>query len=243
MEREIARLNWHEFKQTVENIDGVILPVGTVEVHGCTNLGTDITIPEFLAKKLADRLDLLIAPTINYGITRTLLPYAGSMTVSPESFENYAHDVAVSLVESGFKFVVFLNGHGGHIDELARLALKLWRETGAKSIVLHWWQFCEPLTREILGESGGHSALDETYMVMAADESLVAPELSTPETTFLVREGAYPYPNAGLILQYKEGEGTPRFDKDEADRYAEAVVDYIERYIREVLAGWLQNGV
>ncbi len=238
MERSIGRLNWREFQEAVKESSGVILPIGTIEAHGCTNLATDVTIPEFIAERLAEQLNLLVAPSINYGITRTLLPIAGSMTVSPESFESYTLDVAESLIRNGFEYIVFMNGHGGHIAELARVAQNLWKKTSGKSIVVHWWQFCEPLTERLLGEAGGHCGLDETYMVMAADKSLVKPEQATPESAFLVRDGVYPYPNAGSILLYKEGQGMPRFDETEAEKYSEAVIEYIVEYIREVLAGW-----
>ncbi|MCK5833247.1 creatininase family protein [bacterium] len=238
MERKIQRLNWHEFTDIIERINGVILPIGTMEAHGCTNLGTDITIPEFIAEHLAERLDMLIAPSVNYGITRTLLPLPGSMSVSSEHFEAYIFDIAESLIRAGFKFVVFMNGHGGHIDELARVARKLWEKTSGNSIVLHWWEFCEPLTEKLLGEAGGHCGTDETYMVMSADNTLVKKEENIQRESFLVRDGAYPYPNGGSILLYKEGQGMPRFDENEAKQYSEAVLDYIESYIREVLSGW-----
>ena len=80
MERRLQNLNWKEVRDILMEKRGVILPVGTMEAHGCANLGTDITIPEYIAEKVADNLDLLIAPSINYGITRTLLPYPGSST-------------------------------------------------------------------------------------------------------------------------------------------------------------------
>lgn len=243
MERNIQRLNWREFKESIENIDGVILPIGTVEAHGCTNIGTDITIPEYLSRRLAEKLDLLIAPTVNYGITRTLLPFPGSMTVSSESFENYVREIAESLIRSGFEFIVFMNGHGGHIDELARIAREIWTSCGGKSIVIHWWQFCEGVTKEVLGEAGGHAGIDETYMVMAADPSLVKKELYSEEMSYLVRDGVYPYPNAGSILLYEENQGLPRFDEAEANRYADEVTHYLETYIRQVVSGWKTHGL
>ena len=146
MQRYIANLNWREFAEAIREIKGVILPVGTMEAHGCTNLGTDITIPEYLSERIADQLDLLIAPTINYGITRTLLPYPGSSTVSPEAFQNYVGQVAESLIRTGFEWILFLNGHGGHIEELADIARGLWRDTGGMSVVIHWWSMCEPVS-------------------------------------------------------------------------------------------------
>ena len=238
MEREIARLNWVDFREAARNIGGAIMPIGTVEAHGSANLGTDITIPEYLARRIADELDLLIAPTVNYGITRTLLPYPGSLAVSPEAFERYVYEAAESLIKTGFEWILFLNGHGGHNDELASVARRLWKETGGRSIVLHWWEFCDPVTREVFGEPGGHSGLDETYMVMAADPELVSGENYDPSMEYLVREGVYPYPKPGTVLLYEEGKGSPRFDPEDARRYADAVTEEIVGYLGKVLDSW-----
>ncbi len=238
MERRLQNLNWKVVKSLLETHRGAILPVGTMEAHGCANLGTDITIPEFIAEKVAERLNLLIAPSVNYGITRTLLPYSGSLTVSPEVFEAYVLDVAESLIKTGFEWILILNGHGGNNAELESVARRLWKNTGGKSIVIHWWDFCEPVTVEILKEKGTHAGLNENYMVMAANPDLVREDLFDEEDVYFVRDGAYPYPNAGTILKYEEKPGALRFDRQEAEEYASAVVDYIYRYVKKVVQNW-----
>jgi len=243
MERHIKNLNWMEFGDLVKKIKGVILPIGTMEAHGCTNLGTDITIPEYQAEYLAEKLDLLIAPSINYGITRTLLPYSGSMTVTQESFIAYVSEISQSLIRNGFEWILYLNGHGGHIQELTDIGRSLWKETGGKSISIHWWELCEKLTREFFGEAGGHAGLDETAMVMAANPDLVKENLYSNSIIFQVRAGAQPYPQGGTILLYEEKQGKPRFDKREADSYANEVNKHLETYIKEVLVGWRKGQV
>ncbi len=239
MERHIENLTFSEFAELVpEKIDTVLLPVGTMEAHGCTNLGTDITIPEFICERLAEKLNFLIAPTIPYGITRTLLPYPGSMTVRPESFEAYVGDVVLSLFENGFKNLVIINGHGGHYDELARIAKDSWRKTGGRTIVIHWWDVCAPVTQEVFGQAGGHAGVDETAMVLAADPKLVKPDQCDENMPYLVRNGTYVYPNPAPVLLYKKGEGAPQFDPERANIYAQKVVDFLAEFIEDVLARW-----
>lgn len=71
-----------EFKKLVpKKTAAVLVPVGTIEAHGIAGLGTDNQIPLSVAGRIADKVNALIAPAINYGITRTLLPYPGSLTV------------------------------------------------------------------------------------------------------------------------------------------------------------------
>ena len=47
-------LNWMEFEKLVpEKYDTAIVPVGTIEAHGVSPLGTDNLIPEEIARKYA----------------------------------------------------------------------------------------------------------------------------------------------------------------------------------------------
>ncbi len=239
MERHMLRLTYRDFAALVpQKTDVVLLPVGTMEAHGCTNLGTDVTIPEYICERLAERLNAIIAPTIPYGITRTLLPYPGSLTVSPQSFEGYVTDVLVSLFRAGFGRAVVVNGHGGHYEPLRNAAKTAWELTGGKSVVIHWWELCGELTKRFFGEAGGHAALDETAMVLAADPNLVKQKQCEEISPFLVRQGSYVYPNPAPLLLYRAGEGTPRFDRELAQRYADAVVEHIAQFVEEVFRGW-----
>ena len=89
MERQFQRLSWKHIKDLVPGkIDTLIFPVGTVEAHGCMALGTDNFIPESIANHLADKINALIAPTVNYGITRSLYGYPGSITITENNFKN-----------------------------------------------------------------------------------------------------------------------------------------------------------
>ncbi|OQX50453.1 MAG: hypothetical protein B5M53_12490, partial [Candidatus Cloacimonas sp. 4484_209] len=111
--------NWLEFKRLVpQKVTTVILPIGTMEAHGIIPIGTDNIIPEEISIHIAEKINALIAPTLSYGITHTLLPYPGSMTLSEETFEKVVEEIAFSLSNNGFETIIFMNGHGGHFDEL-----------------------------------------------------------------------------------------------------------------------------
>src|SRR4030067_2409060 len=136
----LDELTWQEFKELVpKRIDTVILPVGTVEAHGVTPLGTDNIIPLTISERIAPDLKALVAPLLPYGITRTLLAYPGSLTVSSSAFENFTGEIMDSLAEKGFKKIVVMNGHGGQIDELRRAAQKKNQARQVKLVVFSWW--------------------------------------------------------------------------------------------------------
>ena len=72
-------------KLVPSEIDTVIFPVGTLEAHGSSCIGTDNFIPESIAAGIAGRVNALIAPTVNYGITRSLLRYSGGSGIKPDT--------------------------------------------------------------------------------------------------------------------------------------------------------------
>ncbi|MBI4721223.1 MAG: creatininase family protein, partial [Chitinivibrionia bacterium] len=129
MERKLQRLHWLKVRELVPSkINTVLLPVGTVEGHGSACLGTDNVIPEDIADGIAERVNALVAPIINYGITRSLYRYPGGSTIKPEHYALYSRDVLDSMVDSGFKNIVVINGHGGNNDVMKAVACEFHRE-------------------------------------------------------------------------------------------------------------------
>ena len=129
MERRLQHLNWLTVRDLVpKEIDTVILPVGTVEAHGSACLGTDNFIPEAIANDIAERVNALVAPIVNYGITKSLIRYNGGSTIKPENFRLYIRDILDSMVDTGFHNVILMNGHGGNNSSLKPVAFEFHRE-------------------------------------------------------------------------------------------------------------------
>jgi creatinine amidohydrolase len=239
MPLKLEQMNWMEFGELVpRKIDTVMLPVGTIEAHGVTNLGTDISIPMFISEQIADDLKAIIAPPVYYGITRSLYAYPGSLTVSAPTFESYLSEILLSLSQKGFSRILVMNGHGGHVNELKNAAMKAHREGKAKVAVIEWWVLCEELTREFFGETGGHSGLDENAAVMAIDSKLVKKSLYKKDMAFEMKRGMYSLPAPGSILLYKDGEGYPQFDQKKAKQYMNKVTTKVKNDILTLLEKW-----
>jgi creatinine amidohydrolase len=234
MPLRLEEMNWMEFGDLVpKKINTVLLPVGTIEAHGVTNLGTDISIPLFICERIADDLKAIIAPPVYYGITRSLYSYPGSLTVSSSTFENYVTEIMLSLSEKGFSRIVVMNGHGGHFNELKNAAMKAHREGKAKVAVIEWWVLCEELTREFFGETGGHAGLDENAAVLAIDSKLVKKSRYKRDMVCQMKNGMHCLPAPGSILTYKEGEGSPQFDQKKARLY----MNKVNRKIKDEILG------
>lgn len=241
MERQLQRLTWSDIKELVPGkVDTIIFPIGTVEAHGVAALGTDNFIPEAISLHLAEKIDALVAPTLNYGITRSLYGYPGSLTVTPATFKKLVYEILKSLHDVGFRKVIIMNGHGGNNAALKDAALEYFAEYQVKIAVIHWWELCMDMTRQFFGEHGGHAALDETAMMQAIDEKLVKRSLYSPEMAYEFREGADIYPVPGTILLYEKGQGYPSFDSEQAGEFKERVFSEIVSFVKMVLSRWEQ---
>ena len=239
MERRILFINHNRFKEIVpDRIDTVIVPVGTIEAHGITPLGTDVIIPERMACDIAGEIDALVAPTVSYGVARSLCGHPGTLAIGSEVFEIYMSDIVTSLAKVGFGKIIVLNGHGGQIDELKSALFRVSREYNTRTLLINWWYELEDLRKSILKRQGGHAGSDETACIMAIDASLVEKDL-LEEKMFMRHTqqfSAYPFP--GSIITYSDGDSSLNLDENACKKFYQAVTKRLVELIRNVLQGW-----
>ena len=243
MERHIARLQWKEFQRLVpEKIMTAILPIGILEAHGASALGTDILIPERMAALLADPVGGLIAPTIPYGVPGTLSGYPGTIGVRIDAFADYVSDVLHSLAAAGFRQVFILNGHGGNNEALKEVARDAWEKAGLAVAVLHWWLECGDIVKEIYGGAGGHGGVDETGLMLAISSDLVEKRPRQIDAPYRVRPSTVTYPAPSSLLVYDEGAAAVSFDEKKAKLLETKVARRLEEIIEEIEARWAEAG-
>lgn len=94
-----------------------ILPVGVVEEHGAhLPLGLDSFAAEVYAEAAAPHLEeagyeVVIAPTISYGVARSAIDFPGTLSLEPETLRSMIVDIGRSLSRHGLNRLVILNGH------------------------------------------------------------------------------------------------------------------------------------
>jgi creatinine amidohydrolase len=244
MDRQLQNLSSPKVQQLVPSqTDTVLLPVGTVEAHGSACLGTDNVIPAAIARDIAERINALVAPTLSYGITRSLYRYPGGITIRPRTFELFLGDILKSFADTGFKNVFVLNGHGGNNASLKNVAHQFHFECRANIAVIHWFELCQEMTEAFFGHAGGHGGTDEVAMVLAINPELVDQQAYDPELAYQFRAGADVYPVPGSILLYKENEGYPEFDIDKSRQYYNQVVAAVADFAEMVLERWKKFGL
>lgn len=245
--REMDRINWMEFKETVPlKINTVLLPTGTLEPHGVINNGADNTAPTAMAKTIAARVNAMIAPTLPYGITGSMEAYPGAFQITESAYRPFVKQILEGLAKNGFKNIIILNGHGGgQTAVLQSVAAEVATEKKVRTLVINWWSFASDETKEVFGEDGGHAGLNETAFIQAIDPTLVHPEKYKDEmATAYPASGtwsAVPFPSS--IGLYQKGQGYPKFDQKKADEYYKKVTDKVANLINEIVRKWNLAGL
>lgn len=110
----IKDLNWMDVERYLESDNRIILITGATEQHAYLSLLTDILIPERIAEAIAQRENVLVAPALNFGVSRYFLEFPGTISFSQHTFDYALLEIVESLLHQGFRRFFILNGHGGN---------------------------------------------------------------------------------------------------------------------------------
>jgi creatinine amidohydrolase len=167
-----------EVEAFLETKHTIIVPTGATEQHGPHGpLLTDVLIPQEIARRVAPRIGALVAPPINYALSYPHVGFTGMMHIRIPTFLALIADLCASFASSGFKRIIFLNGHYdntyaiayGCADAADRMA------RGVKAFPINYW---DGLTADEVAEFSGlknglHANAAETSAVLAINPNLV----------------------------------------------------------------------
>ncbi|MBB5014380.1 creatininase family protein [Rehaibacterium terrae] len=171
---------WPEVEAYLTRSTGIIVPIGSTEQHGPNGLiGTDALCPEIVANGVAERIDVLVAPTINVGMAQHHLAFPGSITLRPSTLIAVIRDMVQSLARTGFRHIYFFNGHGGNVATVQAAFAEIYAENslaGAPGSPLHlklanWYQGRRvgEVSRELFaGDEGSHATPSEISLTWHA---------------------------------------------------------------------------
>jgi creatinine amidohydrolase len=99
----VEHMTWDEVGRRIDNGAAAILPVGAgAKQHGFhLPMNTDRILAEWLAARIADRIDCLIWPTVAYGTYPAFIDYAGSISLSAPVFESLIEEIAAGIIKHG----------------------------------------------------------------------------------------------------------------------------------------------
>jgi len=239
--REMLLLCWQEFQELVPaRIRTVLVPMGSHEPHGVIPNGTDSIAPEAMARDIAERVDGLIAPTLNYGMTASMKAFPGAVSIGEEAYAPFAEEILGNLADTGFKNIIVLNGHGGNTAALNRVATRVANRSRVRILVVNWWTLADDITKDVFKENGGHAGNNETAYVQAVVPGHIHPERYKPEMASPnPPAGAfYAVPVTSTIGLYEKGQGYPTFDSAQAKEYFRKVNDRIAALVLDTIQKW-----
>ena len=173
----------------------VLIPIGGTEQNGPhMAIGKHNTRAKALAGKIAASLgNALVAPVLSYTPEGNIDPptehmgFAGTISISEDTFKNILLGTARSFKKHGFTDVVLLGDSGNYQKALAAVAAQFNREAAKSPVRVHYIAeyyrstqstYLDALRARGLSpaEIGTHAGSADTSLLMAIDPSMVRPD-------------------------------------------------------------------
>lgn len=183
---EIREVRWHKLRRDeiadmVRHDPVLLLPIGAIEQHGPhLPIDTDTSAVTEVAVQAASLLPggaALVLPTIHWGLSPYWMPFAGTITLRPETILALISDIGRSVAAHGVKRMVIVNGHGGNAGIIAVAATQL-ADHGIRAVALSYWSLLGARLAEWTpGDHGliGHAGQSETSIQLFLQPERVHP--------------------------------------------------------------------
>jgi creatinine amidohydrolase len=174
-------LRMAEFPGWVAKARTVVLPVGSLEEHGPhLPLGTDTFHALEVARRVAAKRPILIAPPVFYGMCRSTREHPGTVSISGDTLRALILDLGREFYRQGLRSLLIISGHAGgtHMAALVEAAEVLLAELPEANIAV---VNILDLLREVLSgrpdlvqtKGDSHAGEVETAVMLAAHPELV----------------------------------------------------------------------
>ena len=143
-----------------------VIPVGSIEQHGPhLPVSTDSDIVTEIARKLSEKKNFLLLPTITYGVSFEHAPFF-NLSIKESTLSTVMIDLCTSLFANNIKTIFVINGHHGNLKPLKNIDEKLRKLSKNKLRVfpLSYWHFMQ---REF-----DHAGFVETSLMLAISKNV-----------------------------------------------------------------------
>jgi creatinine amidohydrolase len=171
----VEQLSWDVLARRIENGAVAVLPIGAgAKEHGFhLPLNTDRIQAEWLASRIAERIDALIWPTVTYGYYPALVEYAGSASLSAPTFEAMIEEVAAAIMGYGCLALFVLDTGISTRAPVDRALARLGRDE-VSHLKIHEGSRYRRAAAELAEQShGSHADELETSLMLALAPHLV----------------------------------------------------------------------
>jgi len=164
----LADLTWPEAEKALRPETVVVIPIGAeAKEHGPhLKLRNDYVMAEYFRRRVLERADVVVAPTINYSYYPAFVEYPGSTTLRLETARDMVVDICRSLARYGPKRFYALNTGVSTLHALEPAATLL----AADGILLEYTNVLEvgaAVEKRVTQQEGGsHADEIETSLML-----------------------------------------------------------------------------
>ena len=146
---QLAACTWEEISEMDTGKTVVLIPLGSVEQEGThLPLGVDAYAAEALADAAAKEAGALAGPPLPIGYSGWFFEYPGVISLRMETVLSYLRDYCDSLFSSGFRKIIFVNGHAGNSPAVDLVAHELVRKhDDARIAMAGVWQLSDAFAK------------------------------------------------------------------------------------------------
>jgi creatinine amidohydrolase len=250
----LAETNYGTVKQ--ESYQVAVLPFGATEPHnlhlpyGIDTLECDVVGERICEEAYRRGAKVILLPTVPYGTQTNQAKFPFAMNLYPSTLSRIVADLVESLVRSGIRKIVLLNGHGG--NELKGVLRELYGRTPAHLFLCNWYSVCSDVYGQIFERADDHAGEMETSFALAhcpelvarnPDGSLAADEGCPAQTRFeAVNRGWVSITRPWHLLTTNAGVGNPlAATAEKGRRHMDAVVERMAQFLVELSADKLDE--
>ncbi len=164
-----------EIENWKKKSDQIIIPIGSLEQHGPhLPVSTDTIIIEYLAKKIAEKIQSLYIPPITFGISFEHEPLF-NISLSNNTFSNLISDICVSLAKYGMNNIILLNGHHGNMGSMYYISQNISRKvpSNIRLNFINYWNLMNDFD---------HAGEIETSLLLAINTKMVKMRIARANT-------------------------------------------------------------
>ncbi|MCD6490048.1 MAG: creatininase family protein [Thermodesulfobacterium sp.] len=171
-------LTSEEFEKLKKETKTVVIPVGSVEAHGPhLPLATDLYTIYEVCKLVAEKIKVVIAPPLYYGLCRSTRPLPGTLSLKGEVLKAVLLNIISEFYRCGFRNFFILSGHAGgthvaYLIDTAETFIEIHRDV--KFFVADIYKLLKPILDELnIPENDSHAGEWETSLILYFKPELV----------------------------------------------------------------------
>lgn len=180
----LSELTWPEVESWLAV--PVVIPIGAAaKEHGPhLPMGTDAIVADELARHLAARLPVLVAPTLTLGYYPVFRGFAGSQHLRAETFIAVVEDVLRGFIAQGARHLLLLNTGVSTEAPLSLAVQRVFDETAVRPVIADLRLLGQDAAAGLAQRGGGHADERETSLMLALAPATVrfaaAPAFAEP---------------------------------------------------------------